>query len=444
MGVQREPICSTAVPLMLFAPGFAAALTPAGQALQSANNGFVLLSAALVLMMTPALALFYAGFVRSRNVLNTMVMSFSAMALVSVLWVLFGYSLAFSPGSGPLAPFIGGFQWLGLSNWSAPYGDGQLSHGAVALFQLTFAIITPALISGAVVERIDFRAWIAFVLLWSTAIYLPLAHMVWGPGGFLGAGGLGALDFAGGLVVEMASGVGAAVAAAVIGRRRSYPAQSAPPHNVPFILMGAGLLWFGWFGFNGGSALIAGNLASLACLTTNTAGAAAAVGWMVIETLQRGKPTAVGVATGAVAGLVAITPAAGFVSPLGAVLIGFAAALICSYAIQLKNRSGLDDSLDVLPVHGVAGFVGILLTGVLALKAVNPAGADGLLAGNPGLLLIQFKAAGFTALWVGVGTYVVLKLIALAMPLRVSDQQERQGLDIQAHGEEAYNTEFTG
>jgi len=204
------------------------------------------------------------------------------------------------------------------------------------------------------------------------------------------------------------------------------------------------LLWFGWFGFNGGSGLVAGNLASLACLTTNSAGAAAALGWMVIETLQRGKPTAVGVATGAVAGLVAITPAAGFVSPLGAVLIGFAAALICSYAIQLKNRSGLDDSLDVLPVHGVAGFVGILLTGVLALKAVNPAGADGLLAGNPGLLLIQLKAAGFTALWVGVGTYVVLKLIALAMPLRVSDQQERQGLDIQAHGEEAYNTEFTG
>jgi Amt family ammonium transporter len=420
------------------------ALSPAAQALQSANNGFVLLSAALVLMMTPALALFYAGFVRSRNVLNTMVMSFAAMALVSVLWVLFGYSLAFSEGTGRLAPFIGGFQWAGLSNWSASYGDGQLSHGAVALFQLTFAIITPALISGAVVERMHFRAWIAFVVLWSTFIYLPLAHMVWGPGGFLGVDGLGALDFAGGLVVEMASGVGAAVAAGVIGRRRSYPAQSAPPHNVPFILMGAGLLWFGWFGFNGGSALIAGNLASLACLTTNTAGAAAAVGWMVIETLQRGKPTAVGVATGAVAGLVAITPAAGFVSPLGAVVIGFVAAAICSYALQLKNRSGLDDSLDVLPVHGVAGFVGIVLTGVLALKVVNPAGANGLLAGNPGLLLIQLKAAGFTALWVGVGTYAVLQLIGSVIPLRVSDLEERQGLDIQAHGEEAYNTEFTG
>jgi Amt family ammonium transporter len=208
--------------------------------------------------------------------------------------------------------------------------------------------------------------------------------------------------------------------------------------------MGAGLLWFGWFGFNGGSALIAGNLASLACLTTNTAGAAAAVGWMVIETLQRGKPTAVGVATGAVAGLVAITPAAGFVSPLGSVLIGFVAAAICSYALQLKNRSGLDDSLDVLPVHGVAGFVGIVLTGILALKVVNPAGANGLLAGNPGLLVIQLKAAGFTALWVGVGTYAVLKLIGSVMPLRVNDLEERQGLDIQAHGEEAYNTEFTG
>jgi Amt family ammonium transporter len=382
--------------------------------------------------------------VRSRNVLNTMVMSFAAMALVSVLWVLFGYSLAFSEGSGPLAPFIGGFQWAGLSNWSAAYGNGQLSHGAVALFQLTFAIITPALISGAVVERMHFRAWIAFVVLWSTFIYLPLAHMVWGPGGFLGVDGLGALDFAGGLVVEMASGVGAAVAAAVVGRRRSFPGHGSPPHNVPFILMGAGLLWFGWFGFNGGSALIAGNLASLACLTTNTAGAAAAVGWMVIETLQRGKPTAVGVATGAVAGLVAITPAAGFVSPLGSVLIGFVAAAICSYALQLKNRSGLDDSLDVLPVHGVAGFVGIVMTGILALKVVNPAGANGLLAGNPGLLVIQLKAAGFTALWVGVGTYAVLKLIGSVMPLRVNDHEERQGLDIQAHGEEAYNTEFTG
>ena len=412
-------------------------------ALRSANNGFVLISAALVLMMTPALALFYAGFVRSRNVLNTMVMSFAAMALVSVLWVLFGYSLAFSPGSGPLAPFIGGWQWVGLSNWSAPYGDGQLSHGAVAFFQLTFAIITPALISGAVVERMAFRAWIWFLLLWSTFIYLPLAHMVWGPGGFLGADGLGAIDFAGGLVVELASGVAAAVAAVVVGRRRSYPGHTAPPHNVPFILMGAGLLWFGWFGFNGGSGLVAGNLASLACLTTNTAGAAAALAWMVLENLQRGKPTAVGVATGAVAGLVAITPAAGYVSPLAAVLIGFAAAVVCNGALQLKNRLGLDDTLDVLPVHGVAGLLGTLLTGVFALRVLNPAGADGLITGQIGQLWIQIQAAGFTILWVGVGTYAVLKAIGAFVPLRLTDAQERQGADIHAHGEEAYNSEFT-
>ncbi len=433
--------------MVLVAPSFGsllAALAPdAGLAQESANNGFVLVSAALVLMMTPALALFYCGFVRSRNVLNTMVMSFAAMALVSVLWVLYGWSLAFSPGHGPLAPFIGGLEWAGVSNWSANFGDGQLSQGAVAFFQLTFAIITPALISGAVVERMNFRAWIAFLILWSTFIYLPLAHMVWAPGGFLGPQGLGALDFAGGLVVEMASGVAAAVAALVVGRRRGPSGHGAPPHNVPYILMGAGLLWFGWFGFNGGSALVAGNLATLACLTTNTAGAAAAVGWMLVETWQRGKPTAVGVATGAVAGLVAITPAAGFVSPLGAVVIGFAAALVCSQALVLKNRIGLDDTLDVLPVHGVAGFLGILLTGVFAMRSVNPAGADGLLAGNPGLLWIQLKAAGFTALWVGVGTFAVLKVVGSLMPLRVSDEQERQGLDINAHGEEAYNTEFT-
>lgn len=423
------------IPLHLFA---------ADQALYSANNGFVLISAALVLMMTPALALFYAGFVRSRNVLNTMVMSFAAMGLVSVLWVLFGYSLAFSPGQGALAPFIGGFQWVGLSNWSEPYGDGQLSHGAVAFFQLTFAIITPALISGAVVERMNFRAWLAFVLLWSTFIYLPVAHMVWGPGGFLGPEGLGALDFAGGLVVEMASGTGAAVAAAVVGPRRNYPAHNSPPHNVPLILLGAGLLWFGWFGFNGGSGLVSGNLAALACLTTNSAGAAAALGWMVIETIQRGKPTAVGVATGAVAGLVAITPGAGYVTPISALLIGFSASLVCYWALQIKNRSKLDDSLDVLPVHGVAGLLGILLTGVLTLKTVNPAGADGLLAGKPTQFLIQLKAAGFTLLWVGVGTFVILQVLRMLMPLRVSESEERQGLDINAHGEEAYNNEFTG
>lgn len=395
--------------------------------------------------MTPALGLFYAGFVRGRNVLNTLMMSFGAMALVSVIWMLYGYSLAFSPGSGPLAPFIGGLSWAGLSNWSAPISEGGPSHGAVALFQLTFAIITPALVSGAVVERIDFKAWMLFVLLWSTFVYVPLAHMVWGPGGFLGvSGGMGALDFAGGYVVEMASGVAAAVAAIVVGPRRSYPAHNAPPHNVPFIVLGAGLLWFGWFGFNGGSGLVAGNLASLACITTNTAGAAATLVWMLLDTYQRGKPTAVGAATGAVAGLVAITPAAGFVSPLGALFIGAIASFLCSSALQLKGRWRFDDSLDVLPIHGLAGTLGVLLTGLFTLKSVNPAGADGLLLGNPMQFIIQLKAAGFTVLWVGIGSYVILQIVRQFMPLRVNDQAERQGLDITSHGEEAYNDEFTG
>jgi Amt family ammonium transporter len=416
----------------------------AAEALQSANNGFVLLCAALVLLMTPALALFYGGFVRSRNVLNTMVMSFAAMAVVSVLWVLFGYSLVFAPGSGPLAPFIGGLQWAGLANWDQPWGEGQLSQGAVALFQLTFAIITPALVSGAVVERMNFGAWMAFLVLWSSFVYLPLAHMVWGPGGFLGPEGLGALDFAGGLVVEMASGVAAAVAAFMVGRRRHYPQSISPPHNVSFILLGAGLLWAGWFGFNGGSGLVAGNLASLACLTTNSAGAAAALAWMLIETLQRGKPTAVGVATGAVAGLVAITPAAGFVSPLAALAIGLIAAVVCSGVLQLKQRWPLDDSLDVLPVHGIAGLTGTLLTGVFADKMLNPGGADGLLRGHGVQVWIQLQAIGFTLLWVAIGTTAVLLVIKQFLPLRVSSLEEQQGLDINAHGEEAYNTEFTG
>ena len=393
-------------------------------------------------MMTPALALFYAGFVRSRNVLNTMVMSFAAMGLVSVLWVLFGYSLAFSPGSGPLAPFIGGFQWVGLSNWSAPYGDGQLSHGAVAFFQLTFAIITPALISGAVVERMNFRAWLAFVILWSTFVYLPLAHMVWGPGGFLGPEGLGALDFAGGLVVEMASGVGAAVTAAVVGRRRNYPEHNAPPHNVPFILLGAGLLWFGWFGFNGGSGLVAGNLASLACLTTNTAGAAAALGWMVMETLQRGKPTAVGVATGAVAGLVGITPAAGFVTIGSGMAIGAITALLCYASVQIKVKLRFDDSLDTYAVHGVGGTVGALLTGAFAsaeLIAAHPAGKVLAEQGRAALVLGQLQAVLVAYGLAAIGTFLIAGVLrGLSVQFRVTEQAENLGVDVAEHGEEAY------
>ncbi len=273
----------------------------------------------------------------------------------------------------------------------------------------------------------------------------PLAHMVWGPGGFLGGEGLGALDFAGGLVVEMASGVAAFVAVLVVGRRRApLEGPGSPPHNVPFILIGAGVLWFGWFGFNGGSGLVAGRLASLACLTTNAAGASAALTWMVIESWKRGKPTAVGVATGAVAGLVGITPAAGFVSPMAALVIGAAAAGLCFVCLQLKTRLRFDDTLDVLPVHGMAGLLGTLLTGVFCLRSLNPAGADGLVVGRLQQLSIQAQAAAFTVLWVSVGTFVVLTLVRVWQPLRVSDSDERLGLDISTHGEEAYNTEFTG
>jgi len=397
-------------------------------------------------MMTPALAIliFYAGFVRSRNVLNTMVMSFTAMALVSVLWVLYGYSLAFSPGSGPLAPSLGGLQWAGLSNRDQPYGDGQLSHGAVALFQATFAIITPALISGAVVERMHFRAWLLFVVLWSTVISMLLAPMVWAPGGLLGPDGLGALDFAGGLVVEIASGVGALVATLMVGPGRSDPQAVAPPHNVPLILLGAGLLWFGWFGFNGGSGLVAGNsgLAGLhhhqqrrgrggADLDGGRNPAAGPTHRRRPGHRLGGRPG--GDHTGG-----------GLRLPMAALGIGLVAALVCSGALQLKTRLRLDDSLDVLPVHGVAGLVGTLLTGVFALRSLNPAGADGLITGRATQLGIQLSTAGFTILWVGVGTFALLALIRLVLPLRVSGEQERQGLDISAHGEEAYNTEFTG
>jgi Amt family ammonium transporter len=441
-------------PLAARAESLDAVAATARQGLESGDTGWVLVSAALVLMMTPALALFYGGFVRGRNVLNTMMMSLITMAVVSVTWVLFGYSLAFAPGNA----FLGGLQWAGMSDWSVfsaardymsgslpHYGNGTLNHYAFALFQCTFAIITPALISGAIVERVTFRAWFWFILLWSTFIYLPLVHMVWGADGFLGMNGsIKALDFAGGLVVEIASGVSAAVAAWVIGPRRSYAQkQLSPPHNVVYILLGAGLLWFGWFGFNGGSALASGASAGLASVTTNVCGATAALVWCLIEWKERGNPTAVGLATGAVAGLVGITPCAGFVTPLAAIAIGALVAIACYYAVELKSKWRFDDSLDVMPVHGVAGTVGMLLLGLFATRQVAPAGADGLFYGNPEQFLRQLAAVAFVYLFVGVGTFAILKILGRFMRLRLSESRETQGLDINAHGEEAYNSEFS-
>ncbi|OUL22856.1 ammonia channel protein [Nostoc sp. RF31YmG] len=439
-----------------------AAATPPPTA-DTGDTAFMLISAALVLLMTPGLAFFYGGFVRSRNVLNTLMMSFVLMAIVGVTWILWGYSLSFAPG----LPFIGGLQWLGLNgvglditgylNGSNPpevasYA-GTIPHQAFMIYQAMFAIITPALISGAIVERISFKAYALFVLLWSTFVYTPLAHMVWAKGGFLGLyGGLGALDFAGGTVVHISSGVSALVAAIVLGPRKSHPDRLSPPHNVPFILLGAGLLWFGWFGFNAGSALSAAggtsgnlvtNVATTAFVATNTAAAAAALMWLILEAALRGKPTAVGAATGAVAGLVGITPAAGFVTPLSAIFIGFITAFVCFYAVSFKHKLQIDDALDTYPVHGVGGTVGAILTAIFATVEVNAGGKNGVLKGNFGELGVELAAIVIAYIIAAVGTFIILKIIDATVGLRVKEEAEYQGLDINEHGEEGYNSEFS-
>jgi len=419
----------------------------------AADTAFMLISAALVLLMTPGLAFFYGGFVRSRNILNTLMMSFVLMAIVGVTWILWGYSLAFAPGN----PFIGGLQWLGLNHVGyelTDYLNGSnpadvvsyaptIPHQAFMIYQAMFAIITPALISGAIAERMNFTAYSLFVLLWSTFIYSPLAHMVWAKGGFLGLyGGLGALDFAGGTVVHISSGVSALVAAIYLGPRKTYPDRLSPPHNVPFILLGAGLLWFGWFGFNAGSALASGQLATAAFVATNTGAAAAALMWLILEKVLRGKPTAVGAATGAVAGLVGITPAAGYVTPLAAILVGAITSVVCFYAVSFKHKLHIDDALDTYPVHGIGGTTGAILTGIFATKLVNPAGADGLLFGNPKQVLIQIGAILVSYIMAAVGTWIILKVLDVTVGLRVNEEAELQGMDINEHGEEGYNEEF--
>lgn len=430
----------------------------------SADTGYVLLCAALVLLMTPGFAFFYGGFVRESNVLNTMMMSFILMALVGVIWVLWGYSLAFAPG----LPFIGGLQWLGLNGVSADttgylphmaYEDAlaitnsnysdlasyspTIPHQAFTIYQAMYAIITPALIFGAIVERVSFRAYFLFVLLWSTFVYCPIAHMVWAKGGFIGRyGGFGALDFAGGTVVHVSAGVSALVAAWAVGSRQTYPTKPAAPHNVPFILLGTGLLWFGWLGFNAGNALSSGSLATVAFVSTNTAGAGAALTWTLLEWTRRGKPTAVGLATGAITGLIGVTPSAGFVTPLGALAIGAIVAICCFFAVSLRARLEFDDSLDAFPVHGVGGTLGAILTGIFATKTVNPKGVDGLLFGNSEQIWKQLAAVGITYLVAGVGSFIILKLLAATVGLRIKPEQEIQGMDINEHGEQAYGDDF--
>lgn len=419
----------------------------------AADTAFMLISSALVLLMTPGLAFFYGGFVRSRNILNTLMMSFLLMAIVGVTWILWGYSLAFAPNNA----FIGGLQWFGLNGVGLETTDylkgtnpaevlsyaPTIPHQAFMMYQGMFAIITPALISGAIAERVSFTAYSLFVLLWSTIIYSPLAHMVWAKGGFLGLyGGMGALDFAGGTVVHISSGVSALVAVFVLGPRKNYPDRIAPPHNVPFILLGAGLLWFGWFGFNAGSALASGGLATVAFVSTNTSAAAGALTWLILERVLRSKPTAIGAATGAVAGLVGITPAAGFVTPLAAILIGSITAVCCFYAVSLKAKLQFDDSLDTFPVHGVGGTVGAILTGIFATTEVNSAGKDGLLRGNFNQFIIQIVAVAIAYVIAAVGTFVLLKILDATVGLRLKPEAELQGMDINEHGEEAYNEDF--
>ncbi len=418
---------------MLGAPAHAAD----SAAVNGADTAWLLTSAALVLMMTtPGLALFYGGMVRRKNVLAILMQSFILAALVSIQWIVFGYSLAFAPGNA----FIGGLQWLGLSGVSAsvPYPDysATVPHQAYMIYQCMFAVITPALITGAVAERISFRGFLVFSLLWMTFIYDPLAHWVWGAGGWLH--NMGALDFAGGTVVHISSGVSALAAILMIGKRRGYPGEPMPPHNLTLTLTGAGLLWVGWFGFNAGSALAANGLAVSAFVATNTGAAAAALSWVFTEWMIGGKPTTLGVASGAVAGLVAITPAAGYVGPMSALAIGAAAGSLCYFGVRMKSRFGYDDALDVVGVHGLGGAFGAIATGLFASTAVNAAGANGLFFGNPAQLMIQLTAVLASISFAFVGSLILLKIADALVGLRVSDEIETTGLDISEHDESAY------
>ncbi|WNG22453.1 ammonium transporter [Cystobacter fuscus] len=394
----------------------------------------MLVASALVLLMTPGLALFYGGMVRRKNVLATFMYSFFALALVTVQWVLFGYSLAFGKSHGG---FIGGFDYLLLNNVSLE-PKGSIPHLVFMAFQLKFAIITPALISGAFVERMRFSAYVLFTLLWTTLVYDPVAHWTWAEGGWLFK--LGVLDFAGGTVVHWTAGLSALICAIYVGKRLGYGRERFIPHDLPMTVMGAGLLWFGWFGFNAGSSLSAGPLAALAFVTTHVAAGAAALSWTAAEWFFRKRPTLLGFVSGLVAGLVAITPAAGFVSPGGSLAIGIIAGVVCYGAVLVKEKLHYDDSLDAWGVHGVGGLLGALLVGVFSQASLNPAGADGLLQGNPALLGKQALAVLAVGAYTAVVTLVLLKLVDKLVGLRVTEEEERMGLDSTQHGEAAYTS----
>jgi Amt family ammonium transporter len=404
--------------------------------INQADTVWLLLSAALVMLMTPGVAFFYGGMVRRKNLLSTMMMSFVCLGLVGLAWVLFGYSLSFGTDHGGI---IGGLNYVGLMNVGqepSPVYATTVPQLAFMIFQAMFAIITVALITGAIVERIKFSALCLFSLLWLTLVYTPITHWVWGSGGWLAK--LGVLDFAGGAVVHLNAGISALALVLLLGRRRGFPGDAMEPNNIPLVVLGAGLLWFGWFGFNAGSSLTAGGLAASAFVATNTAAATAAVTWMILSWVYR-RPTILGTVTGAVAGLATITPAAGYVAPLAAVPIGIAASLCCYYAMLFfKTRLKFDDSLDVFAVHGIGGTLGMLMLGVFASLAVNPAGAAGLVDGNAGQLLKQFIGIVTVGGYAFAATWLLGKLVSVTVGLRVGQSEETVGLDISQHGERPY------
>jgi Amt family ammonium transporter len=397
----------------------------------------MLTSAALVLLMTPGLALFYGGMVRSKNVLGTIMQSFMIIALISVQWVLFGYSLAFGPDVGGL---IGDLSWFGLNGVGlTPNPDyaGTVPHQAFMIYQGMFAVITPALLMGAIAERMKFKTFFVFTLLWATLVYDPIAHWVWGTGGWIRK--MGGLDFAGGIVVHISSGVSALAAALLAGKRKGYGTEPMAPHSLPMTITGAAILWFGWFGFNAGSAVAAGMLSTSAFVVTHIAGAGGALSWAVVEWIYKGKPTTLGAVSGAVAGLATITPASGFVAPMPALFIGLTAGIFCYLGVVGKNKFGYDDSLDVVGIHGVGGTWGALALGLFATKAVNDAGNNGFFFGNPGLFGVQALAVGTAWVYSFVVTFILLKILDWTMGLRVSEEEEDSGLDLSQHNEVGYN-----
>jgi Amt family ammonium transporter len=441
--------------LFLAVPGFVlaaegeAASRPASQAstvdcrtqgsvspVDTGDSTWVLVSAALVMLMTPGLAFFYGGMVGRKNVLGILMQCFTALCLVSIVWVLYGYSLSFAPGKG----FWGGLQWAGLSGVGFnPFPDyaPTIPHQLFAVFQMMFAVITPALIIGAFAQRMKFSAYIVFILLWSTFVYNPICHWVWGVGGWLKE--MGVLDFAGGIVVHVSAGITALMTALFIGKRNASSTNVILPHNLPFTVLGTGLLWFGWFGFNAGSALGMNAVTINAFLVTNTSGAAAGLTWAILDGIFNEKPTMLGTATGAVGGLAAITPAAGFVGVYAAMVIGALASIICYIAVTVvKPRLGYDDALDVFGVHCVGGIWGVLATGLFASKAINPAGADGLFYGNPRLFLVQLLAVGVTVVYAFLASLIIYKFVDLIMTVRVREKDELMGLDLTQHHENAY------